>query len=68
MPGAPLLARLEHDGGVVHIERRVIGRAVGASHGAEDARDFGKGAEDRSCSCSSIFACSMEMPGSAVGM
>ena len=33
--GAPLLARLEHDGGVVHIERGVVGRAVRPAHRSE---------------------------------
>ena len=42
----PLLARLEHDGRVVHIERRVVGGAVGASDGAEDGFDFGKRSND----------------------
>ncbi len=36
--GTPLVARLEHDGGVVHIERCVVRGAVGAAHGAEHRR------------------------------
>ena len=36
----PLLARLQHDCGVVHIERRIVGRAVGASNRTENALHF----------------------------
>ena len=46
MPAPPLLARLEHDRRVVHIERSVVGRAVGSSDGAEDGLNFGKGPDD----------------------
>ena len=44
--GAPLLARLEHDGGVVHIERSIVGRAVGTADGSEDGFDLREGAKD----------------------
>lgn len=43
--GPPLFPRLEHHGGVVHIERRIVGGAIRAAHRAEDAFDFGKGAQ-----------------------
>ena len=32
----------QHDGGVVHVERRVVGRAVGPAHSAEHALHFRK--------------------------
>ena len=67
--GPPLLARLQHDGGVVHIERRVVGGAFRPADGAEHALRL----REKSGSCgpapaSAATACVMEMPGSAVGM
>ena len=44
--GPPLLARLQHDGRVVHIERCVIGRAFGAADGTENALHFWKRADN----------------------
>src|SRR5437879_6846251 len=42
----PLSARLEHDRRVIHIERSVVGRAVGSPDGTKDGLDFGKRAND----------------------
>src|SRR6266436_2092923 len=42
----PLSARLEHDRRVIHIERGVVGRAVGSPDGTKDGLDFGKRAND----------------------
>src|SRR5579871_3811278 len=44
--GTPLLARLEHDGGVVHIEGRIIRGAGGSSYGVEDRGYLRKGADN----------------------
>ena len=43
---SPLLLGLQHDGGVVHIERRIVGGAVGTAHGAEHAFHLRKGADN----------------------
>ncbi len=45
-PRTPLFTRLEHDGRVVHIERRVIGCAVGAPDRPEYTLDFGERPDD----------------------
>jgi hypothetical protein len=43
---APLAARFEHHRGVVHVQGRVVCRAVGPADGAEHARHLGEGAKD----------------------
>ncbi len=42
----PLLTRPEHDGCVVHVQRRVVGRTVGAPDGPKHAFDFWIGSND----------------------
>ena len=45
-PCRPLAPRLQHDGGVVHVQGGVVCGAVRASDGAENALHFGEGADD----------------------
>ena len=66
--GTPLLARLQHDGGVIHVERSIVGGAVGAADGAEDGLDFRKRANDPVLLLQELEAWVMEIPGKAVGM
>ncbi len=42
----PLLAGFEYDGGVIHVERSIIGGAVGAAHYAENRLNLGECAND----------------------
>ena len=42
----PLPAGLQHDGGVVHIERRVVGRAIRATHCTKNCLNFGEALND----------------------
>src|SRR5215469_12842463 len=44
--GPPFLPWLEHDGRVVHVERRVIRRAVRPANGSKNRIDFREGAKD----------------------
>ncbi len=44
--GAPLLARLKHDGGVVHIERGIVGGTIRPADGSEHRRDLGERTDD----------------------
>ena len=64
----PFAAWLEHDGGVEHIHRRVVGGAVGAPDGAEYALDLREAADDPILLLQEIRSLVIEMPGSAVGM
>ena len=43
---APLFARFEHHGRVVHIERSIVGSAVGSSDRTEDGLNFWKRPEN----------------------
>ena len=44
--GAPLLTRFECHRGVVHVERRIVGRAFGTANRAEYRRHFRERMED----------------------
>ena len=45
-PGTPLFAWFEHDGGVVHVQRSIVGGTVGSAHGTKDTFDLGEGFDD----------------------
>ncbi len=45
-PDGPLPAGLEHDGGIEHVERGVIGRAIRAARGSEHGLDLRERAND----------------------
>jgi hypothetical protein len=69
MPGAPLVARLELDGGLEHLQRRRVGGGFGAAGLAEHALHLGHGLDQAVGLLQQLGRlAAADRPGSAVGM